>query len=348
MNENVILGSKFARKVNKNYGVITYSGTLAIELALKCLNFEKGDNILISSEVCSSIINTIKKVGLNPVIVVPKNNIVLTDEDIDCVLNRIEISGIMLVHQYGIINNINKNKYKKMKIKIIEDIAQSWIIDKMSSIIGVNSDIVVTSFGKTKPLSYGIGGGIFYNNKSFEKYMDFYDNISREKEEILYSYMYPLCSNIDENQLMNKANKIIHTQQKNVIKYFNILKKYNYINFINIDNITNNSWHRLPIYFTNKKIFDDFIIMADKYKLKYQTQHEKRLYELPISNDLIKFNLSKEERYFVLLRTRNINIRRQLYIIEKIIKIIEKKYYVCYNNSDFYKMLNKKINGVIK
>lgn len=339
MNENVILGSKLAKKVNKKYGAITYSGTLAIELALKCINFKKGDNILVSSEVCFSIINTIKKVGLNPIIVVPKNNLVLTDEDIDYILNKIEVSGIMLVHQYGIINEINKKKYQKMNIKIIEDIAQSWITCKMSSIIGIDSDIVVTSFGKTKPLSYGIGGGIFYNNKSFEKYIDFCDNFSREKKDILYSYMYPLCSNINENKLVNKANKIIYIQQKNVIKYFNILKNRNYINFINIDNIKNNSWHRLPIYFTNKKIFNDFVILANKYKLKYQTQHEKRLYELPISNNLIKFNISNEKRYFILLRTRNINIERQLYIISKIIKIIEKKYCICYNKFSFFKKL---------
>lgn len=27
--------------------------------------------------------------------------------------------------------------------------------------IGIDSDIVVTSFGSTKPISYGIGGGLF-------------------------------------------------------------------------------------------------------------------------------------------------------------------------------------------
>ena len=209
MNENFLLASKFARNFNKKYGVITYSGTLAIEVALSNLGLEKGDKVLVLSEVCYSIVNTILKLDLIPVIVTSKNRLYLTDEDIDSVLEKQNIKCILLVHQYGILNKINLEKYRTQGIKIIEDVAQSWDIGSDNYKIGEYSDIVVTSFGKTKPLSYGIGGGVFFNDKSIFKIIDYCDNESRENENILLSYAYPLCKKINYHDLKNIADDIV-------------------------------------------------------------------------------------------------------------------------------------------
>lgn len=333
MNENEKLGLEFGKIVNKKYGVITYSGTLAIELALKCLNLTKGDKVLVSSEVCSSIVNSIKKLGLTPVLVVPKNKIILTDEDIKKVLIKQKISCIILVHQYGIINEISKKIYKTLKIKIIEDIAQSWIDKNTITYIGKNSDIVVTSFGKTKPLSYGVGGGMFFNDKTYIKYFDFCDNKSREKKEILCSYLYPLCHKINFKKLCKKGDAIVNIQRRNSILYYKLLKKYCFVNFLDIKKLNKNTWHRLPIYFENQKFFLDFIFFADKYKLNYQIQHKKCLTELPVSNNAVKLNYNKKQKYYILLKTRNINIIKQLITLNKIMKRIEKRNRICYNNS---------------
>ena len=59
INNNKLLGEKFAHQFNKKYGVITYSGTLAIEVALSNIGLKKGDKVLVLSEVCYSIVNTI-------------------------------------------------------------------------------------------------------------------------------------------------------------------------------------------------------------------------------------------------------------------------------------------------
>ena len=61
MMNNKLLGEKFAQDFNKKYGIITYSGTLAIEIALSSLGLKKGDKILVLSEICYSIVNTILK-----------------------------------------------------------------------------------------------------------------------------------------------------------------------------------------------------------------------------------------------------------------------------------------------
>ena len=100
MNENYQLGLKFAKDFNKKYGIITYSGTLAIEIALSSLNLDKYSKILVLSEVCYSIVNTILKLGLTPVIVVPENGLYLTDCDVDKVLKKENIDLKFLKHYY--------------------------------------------------------------------------------------------------------------------------------------------------------------------------------------------------------------------------------------------------------
>ena len=111
---NKLLGEKFAKDFNKRFGIITYSGTLAIEAALMSLGLKENSKVLVMSETCYSITNAILKLNLDPVIVTCKNELFMTNEDIDKVLETQDIDCIMLVHQYGILNNIDTSKYRKM------------------------------------------------------------------------------------------------------------------------------------------------------------------------------------------------------------------------------------------
>lgn len=317
MNENYILGKKIARVFNKKYGIITYSGTLAIELALSSLELKKCSKVLVLSEVCYSIVNTILKLGLKPVIVSSKNKFYLTDDDIDIVLKKQKIDCILLVHQYGIINKIDLAKYKKNGIKIIEDVAQVWDIRKKDYKIGENSDIVVTSFGKTKPLSYGIGGGLFFNDKSIFDIVDFADNKSREKMRILSSYAFPTSELINYNKLKRLANKIVKEQRNSAKKYYNLINGNNVIHCLNYDE--SNVWHRFPIWVKDKKIYDSIVNELKNTSFKYQLPHEIKLIDLERNKDCIKYNEQNGELYTIFLRTRNVNIKNQIKILKKIV-----------------------------
>lgn len=320
MNSNELLSTSFAKDFNKNYGVITYSGTLAIEAALISLNLKKHSKVLVLSEVCYSIINTILKLEFIPVIVIPKNSLYLVDEDLDRVLTKHNIDCILLVHQYGIINKIDKKIYKEKGIKIIEDVAQTWNVNNSNYTIGEHSDIVVTSFGKTKPLSYGIGGGLFFNKKSMSNIFDYYDNCSREKESILLSYTYPLCENIKYNELKKQADKIIKEQRNNAKKYFEILKNQTLIKYIeyNIEHV----WHRFPIWLDDSNLYNKIVDELKKTNLEYQLLHEINLIDLKRNKNCIKYDNQKQKKYIILLRTRNIDINNQIEILKKITNIV--------------------------
>ena len=315
-----MLGKMFAQNFNKKYGIITYSGTLAIEVALSSIGLKKGDKVLVLSEVCYSIVNTILKLDLIPVIVTSENGLYLTDNDLNKILSKQHINCILLVHQYGILNKINLKKYKTDGIKIIEDVAQAWNIGNNEYKIGEYSDIVVTSFGKTKPLSYGIGGGLFFNQKSIFNNLDYYDNESREKKEILLSYTYPLCECIEYDKLKSFANSIVQEQRHNAKQYYNLIKNNNRIKCIEYDD--KHVWHRFPIWVEDVNLYQKIIKELNNTDLEYQLLHKINLMNLKRNENCIKYNNQNNPKYIILLRTRNVDTNKQLEILKRVIEDI--------------------------
>ena len=312
-NENLLLGSKFAKKFNKQYGIITYSGTLAIEVALQSLKLKHNAKILISSNVCYSIVNTIIKLNMIPVIKAPQNSLFLTDTDVIEVLKNENIDCILLVHQYGLFNSIDALKYKNKGIKIIEDVAQAWNINNVQNYnIGENSDVVVTSFGKTKPISYGIGGGLFFDDNSFLENVDFCDAISREKNGMLLSYAYPLCEEMDYNVLELLADKIVEEQRNSANKYSKILRGQKKIKYLDSDLYCGNVWHRFPIWIEDNKLYKRIIKFLETSELEYQLPHKLELIDLPSCENCVKISNKRCVTNQILLRTRNIDIENQL------------------------------------
>lgn len=316
MNDNYNLGKVIGQCFNKKYGIITYSGTLAIEMAITSLNLKENSKILVNSLACYSIINTIIKLNHIPVLVEPTNKYTLTDSDIDSTISKHNIDCILLVHQYGIFNDVNLEKYKKKGIKIIEDVAQLWI-PKDNYMIGKKSDIIVTSFGKTKPLSYGIGGGLFFDDKSIMEYADYCDIKSRENKNVLMSYLYPLCNKINYKKLIKAGNNNIKEQKRNDKAYIKLFSKYRFIKHLNDDD--RNSWHRFPIWVEDKKLYKKLISEIRKTTLEYQLPHKIDTLDLKRNSKCIKIKLPKKEIYEVLLRTRNINTKKQIKTLKKIL-----------------------------
>lgn len=318
---NLKLGEELASYFNKKFGVITYSGSLAIEAALKILLNENA-NVLVSSEVCYSIISTILKLKMNPIIVKPKNNIYLTDEDINLTLKKHNIDCIMLVHQFGILNNLDLLKYRSLGIKVIEDVAQAWDIGSNSYKIGTLSDIVVTSFGKTKPLSNGIGGGLFFDDFKMVDNIDFCDNLSRENDSLLLSYAYPLCEQINFKKLVSIANEIVLEQRNAASKYYELIKDNDFIECLDVLEEIQNTWHRFPIWIKDNKKFKQTLKILGELNLEYQLPHEVNLLKL----DKFKKckNICEEKKYFniILLRTRNINLDIQVEELRKLLRIL--------------------------
>ena len=319
-NDNLKLGKYLAQKFDKSIGIITYSGTLALELALIDCNFPKNTGVIVSSEVCSSIINTIIKLGLTPVMIYPQKDMILTNDEVEHVLQQYQVGCILLVHQFGLVNDISRIKNNYPHIRIIEDIAQSWDISQRDFRVGEYSDYIITSFGKTKPLSYGIGGAIMTSNESILNKIDFCDSVSRESKNILYSYAYPLCNKINIKKLMHNADKIVNNQRKVAKYYMDLFKDNKNIYFIQNNHL--NTWHRFPIWIKDDQYFNYFLKLLDICKIKYQLPHKIEIGSLPmVKTKAIIINNCKIKSNIILLRTRvfHTNYKSKISKLKKLI-----------------------------
>lgn len=299
---------KFSQYFNKNYGFFTYSGEMALEVALNNIDVEN-KKVVMPNNVCYRILLSVLRSKGIPILVQPSDGFVLSREDVTNVINKYEgIATIIVVHQYGIKSNVEaiKEITTGKNIKIIEDIAQGWKIND----IGKYSDYIITSFGKSKQLSFGIGGAVFCNEKNLEQTLDMNCKTSRTNKKTALPYMLPENIEIKFKKIKKIGDKNVKKQYKNAIKIKNILSsKYKEFNYLE----TNKGvWNRYPIWTSNHSEYCKMIEILNHLKIDYELPYRIQLNELPM---LQKYNYFYEEymkykKYMILIKTRSIRKRR--------------------------------------
>lgn len=293
---------------NKKIGAFTYSGTLALELALLNSGFNEGDSILLPNNVCYRILFSILKLKGNPIIVKPQNNLVLTGNDVKKVLSKEKVKFLILAHQYGIPVNVGEvRKICSKNTIIIEDAAQAWDVQIEDQKIGDFSDYVITSFGATKPLSLGIGGGVFSNNTRILDITDELNSLSRYSNHILYPYLLPESVELNIDQLINNANKKIKKQRSIADLFIDNISNLININ-IYIPNKTDKfNWHKFPLWTDSKDLFDRLCQLLDECNINYEKAFKTELQDLPILKNYKYefFDFSKKELYFLFIKSNN-------------------------------------------
>ena len=171
MGESVSAFEKKVSKIfSKKYGLMVNSGSSALILALKVMNFKKGSEIITPSLNFGTAVSSIMLNNLNPILVDCKIDTLQIDP------NKIEkkiskkTKAILVPNLIGNIPDWKKirkiaNKYKLM---IIEDSADTLggMVDGKST--GIYSDISITSFYGSHIISCAGNGGMFLtNNKDF-------------------------------------------------------------------------------------------------------------------------------------------------------------------------------------
>ena len=171
MGESVSAFEKKVSKIfSKKYGLMVNSGSSALILALKVMNFKKASEIIAPSLNFGTAVSSIMLNNLNPILVDCKIDTLQIDP------NKIEkkiskkTKAILVPNLIGNIPDWKKirkiaNKYKLM---IIEDSADTLggMVDGKST--GIYSDISITSFYGSHIISCAGNGGMFLtNNKDF-------------------------------------------------------------------------------------------------------------------------------------------------------------------------------------
>lgn len=156
--------------MEKRYGVkkvfLTTSGTSALEMAVRLLNLERGDEIIAPSFTFSSTINAIlMSFGVRAVFAeINPKTFNIEPDDIEKKITS-KTKAIMLVHYAGVACDMDRIMAiaKKHNLKVIEDAAQAIEAKYNGKFLGTIGDFGCLSFHDTKNITCGEGGALFIN-----------------------------------------------------------------------------------------------------------------------------------------------------------------------------------------
>ena len=122
---------------------------------------------------------------------------------------------------------------------------------------------------------------------------------------------------IKYDDLKNVADGIVFEQRMNSERYKKLFSTSSIVKYIKSND--NNVWHRFPIWVDDEKIYNYIIKKLSCTELEYQLPHKIELSELKRNKNSVHYNYNIHSKLILLLRTRNINIDKQIKILEGII-----------------------------
>ena len=177
------LENMISNYLNVNHCLMTTSGTSAIILALMCLDLNTGDKVIVPNYTMIATVNSIKHLGLEPVIVdVDSDTFTI---DINTIKNLIDSKTKAIIHVS--LNNRYKNLEelvlycKNNNIYLIEDAAQSLGCKNSDKNLGTYGDIGCFSLSTPKIISTGQGGFVVTNNDNLASKMNMIKNFGRKE-----------------------------------------------------------------------------------------------------------------------------------------------------------------------
>jgi len=221
----------------------TSTGTHALSEILEILDLKDGDEVILPSYVCESILIEVLKRNAIPVFC-EIEDWVSNQNDIQEKIS-LKTKAIIIVHLFGI--ECSFNELNSLEIPIIEDCCQAFGLKIGNKYSGSIGDFAFFSFHTTKCLTTGEGGAFCVNNEKYSYKKKYF----LESNHNIFK-MSNLNSSIGVSQLLDYDDFLI--KRKNIAKkYLDILKSHNLKN-----EISNTIWFRFPLLVSNSKFFIDF------------------------------------------------------------------------------------------
>ncbi len=153
---------ELAQYINSKGGVATCTGTLALHLALMCLDINSGDEIIIPSYACRSLLNSVLYSRAKPVLCdVSVEDYNMSSREAEKKITR-RTKAIIIPHMYGCPAKIDE--FKELGVYIIEDCAHSIGAEYKNRKVGSWGDLSIFSFEGTKYITTGEGGMVLSNS----------------------------------------------------------------------------------------------------------------------------------------------------------------------------------------
>lgn len=170
------------------YGISVSNGTVALQMAIRCLDLKEGDEVIMPTFTIISCAMALVYNGIKPVLV--------DSEDRTWNMNVNEIEGkitkktkaIMVVHIYGHPCKMDKifELAAKYDLKVIEDAAEAHGAEYKGRKCGGLGDISCFSFYANKIVTTGEGGMVLTDNKDYAERLRYLRNLSFRPERRFY------------------------------------------------------------------------------------------------------------------------------------------------------------------
>lgn len=150
---------EFEKAVSEYHGttgsVAVGSGTAAIVLALKALDIGKGDEVILPTYVCISVLHAVKAVGAVPVLCDVGRHWNMTPEEVKPHISK-NTKALIVVHIFGIA--ADTAKFLRFGLPVIEDCCQAFGAVTGGKKAGTVGACGVFSFNAIKCITTGEGG----------------------------------------------------------------------------------------------------------------------------------------------------------------------------------------------
>jgi dTDP-4-amino-4,6-dideoxygalactose transaminase len=163
----------FAALLGVRHCVAVANGTDAIELALRALNVQIGDEVILPTNTFIATAEAVSNVGAKPVLVDCNNYSNIDSGQLESVLTSRTV-GVIGVHLYGNPADFDEISHfaKRHGLWTIEDAAQGHLAKYKGRAVGSLGDIAAFSFYPGKNLGApGEGGAITTNNSALSEHV---------------------------------------------------------------------------------------------------------------------------------------------------------------------------------
>jgi dTDP-4-amino-4,6-dideoxygalactose transaminase len=140
--------------------IICGSGSLALEIALRACGVGEGDEVVVPTFCCTSVVPPTLAVGAHPVFADVGEELNITAETVEAALTN-KTAAIIVPHLFGNPADIQTiiDLARSKKIRVIDDAAQAVGATIGGLPVGSFGDAGILSFGSEK-VCFGLGGGV--------------------------------------------------------------------------------------------------------------------------------------------------------------------------------------------
>jgi dTDP-4-amino-4,6-dideoxygalactose transaminase len=143
--------------------IICGSGSLALEIALRACGVGEGDEVVVPTFCCTSVVPPILAVGAHPVFADVGEELNITVETVEAVLTQ-KTAAIIVPHLFGNPADIQTiiGLARSMDVRVIDDAAQALGATIDGRPVGSFGEAGILSFGSEK-VCFGLGGGVVFS-----------------------------------------------------------------------------------------------------------------------------------------------------------------------------------------